>query len=365
MEPHLSPYYYHHQHQPPTVIPFNPNVSSAVVSGVTTSSSQVTNGGILSNHGGGSADGANATALYPQSVAGKAPSPPLEIVRKKRGRPRKYGTPEAAAAAKRANSAAASSTSLSPPSLSSKKREQQTIGSPPPSSMKSQSSSEVNGQCFMPHVINVQPGEDVAQKIRIFVQQSSRELCILSASGSVCNVSLLQPATSGGSVTYDGSFDILSLSGSFVRTDNGEKSGGLSACLSASNGHIIGGGLAGPLIALGSVEVVVATFTIGTKKDANAGTKGDNSAAALASPTSGPVSTTGYRPVIEPSVRYTLSGVDDHQNMGGFMTQQQGLHMGTSHSDWRAGSDTRTGLNYDFTGRTGQGIQESPNNGDF
>lgn len=217
----------------------------------------------------------------------------------------------------------------------------------------------------MPHIINVQPGEDVAQKIRVFVQQSRREICILSASGSVCNVTLLQPATSGGSITYDGSFDILSLSGSFIRTDHGERSGGLSACLSASNGQIVGGGLAGPLIALGSVEVIVATFLIDTKKDTTAGAKGENCTTTMASPTSTSVSNMGYRPVIEPPARYTVPGIDEHQNMGGFMIQHQGLHMGSSHSDWRTAPDSRSGLNYDFTGRTGHGTHESPENGDF
>lgn len=40
--------------------------------------------------------------VYPHSV----PPPALETVRRKRGRPRKYGTPEQAAAAKRMSSAA-------------------------------------------------------------------------------------------------------------------------------------------------------------------------------------------------------------------------------------------------------------------
>ncbi|KAL8171092.1 hypothetical protein V2J09_022896 [Rumex salicifolius] len=340
MEPHetgLNPYY--HQHSA-----LNPHATF----GLPTSVSQVTNCGFLPDQPGDLADGANAGALYPQSLAGKVPSPPSEIVRKKRGRPRKYLTPEAAAAAKRASSAAAAA--LSP----SRKRDQQLVGSPRSASSflkKAQLDSEANNrQCFMPHVISVQPGEDVAQKIRIFVQQSRHELCILSASGSVCNVTLLQQATSGGCITYDGSFDILSLSGSFIHTDHGERSGGLSACLSASNGQVVGGGLSGPLIALGPIEVVVATFLIDTKKDATAGTKGDISITTLASPINTSVSNMGYRPVIEQPARYTVPGVDDHQNTGSFMTQHQGLHMGSTQSDWRNSPDTRSGFKYDFTG---------------
>lgn len=37
----------------------------------------------------------------------------------------------------------------------------------------------------------------------LFMQQSRREICILSASGSISNASLRQPATSGGNITYE------------------------------------------------------------------------------------------------------------------------------------------------------------------
>lgn len=37
----------------------------------------------------------------------------------------------------------------------------------------------------------------------LFMQQSKRELCILSASGSISNASLRQPATSGGNISYE------------------------------------------------------------------------------------------------------------------------------------------------------------------
>lgn len=37
----------------------------------------------------------------------------------------------------------------------------------------------------------------------MFMQQSKYELCVLSASGSISNASLRQPATSGGSITYE------------------------------------------------------------------------------------------------------------------------------------------------------------------
>lgn len=37
----------------------------------------------------------------------------------------------------------------------------------------------------------------------IFANQSKHELCVLSASGTISNASLRQPATSGGNVSYE------------------------------------------------------------------------------------------------------------------------------------------------------------------
>lgn len=36
-----------------------------------------------------------------------------------------------------------------------------------------------------------------------FSQQGPRTVCILSANGAICNVTLRQPAMSGGTVTYE------------------------------------------------------------------------------------------------------------------------------------------------------------------
>ena len=45
--------------------------------------------------------------------------------------------------------------------------------------------------------------QDVASKIMAFSQLGPRTICILSANGAICNVTLRQPATSGGTVTYE------------------------------------------------------------------------------------------------------------------------------------------------------------------
>ena len=45
--------------------------------------------------------------------------------------------------------------------------------------------------------------QDIGSKITTFSQQGPRTVCILSANGAVCNVTLRQPAMTGGTVTYE------------------------------------------------------------------------------------------------------------------------------------------------------------------
>lgn len=55
-----------------------------------------------------------------------------------------------------------------------------------------------------------------------------------------------------------GHFEILSLTGSFMPSDNGvtkSRSGGMSVSLSGPDGQVIGGGLGGMLIAAGPIQV--------------------------------------------------------------------------------------------------------------
>ncbi|XP_059629458.1 AT-hook motif nuclear-localized protein 1-like [Cornus florida] len=122
------------------------------------------------------------------------------------------------------------------------------------------------GANFTPHVITVNAGEDVTMKIISFSQQGSRAICILAANGAISNVTLRQPNSSGGTLTYEGRFEILSLSGSFMPTDSGgtkSRSGGMSVSLAGPDGRVVGGGLAGLLVAAGPVQVVVGSFLPG------------------------------------------------------------------------------------------------------
>lgn len=133
-----------------------------------------------------------------------------------------------------------------------------------------------SGANFTPHIINVAAGEDVNMKVISFSQQGPRAICILSANGVIANVTLRQQDSLGGTVTYEGRFELLSLSGSFTPTDSGgtrNRSGGMSVSLAAADGRVIGGGVAGLLVAASPVQVVVGSFLPSYQLDQNASKK--------------------------------------------------------------------------------------------
>ncbi|XP_020594764.1 AT-hook motif nuclear-localized protein 1-like, partial [Phalaenopsis equestris] len=63
-----------------------------------------------------------------------------------------------------------------------------------------------------------------------------------------------------------GIFELLSLSGSFMPNENGgtkSRSGGMSVSLASPDGRVLGGGVAGLLVAASPVQVVVGSFLPG------------------------------------------------------------------------------------------------------
>ncbi|KAL5222747.1 hypothetical protein ABZP36_027460 [Zizania latifolia] len=208
------------------------------------------------------------------------------VVKKKRGRPRKYGpdgsmslalatAPSAVGSTPGAQGASGpfSPTPLKPASfaLSVSPDGVKKRGRPKGSTNKPRIDAVGSaGVGFTPHVITVQAGEDVSAKIMSFSQQGNRTVCVLSANGAISNVTLRQTATSGGTVTYEGRFEILSLSGSFLLTDNGgqrSRTGGLSVSLAGPDGRLVGGGVAGLLVAASPVQIVVGSFNTDGKKE--------------------------------------------------------------------------------------------------
>ncbi|KAH0662329.1 hypothetical protein KY284_027260 [Solanum tuberosum] len=99
-------------------------------------------------------------------------------------------------------------------------------------------------------------------KVLSFFQQGSRSMCILSATGVISSVTFHQTDTSGGKVTFEGRYDLLTLAGSFVHSETGgtrNLSGGMSVSLISPEGRVIGGRIDGQLVAASPVQWVAPT----------------------------------------------------------------------------------------------------------
>ncbi|PRQ18751.1 putative PPC domain, AT hook, DNA-binding protein [Rosa chinensis] len=200
--------------------------------------------------------------------------------KKKRGRPRKYspdgnialGLAPTQIPASAPVAAAAGPHGESSGTMSSDPPAKKNRGRPPGSGKKQLDALGAGGVGFTPHVIMVQAGEDIASKVMSFSQQGPRTVCILSANGPIGNVTLRQPSMSGGTVTYEGRFEIISLSGSYLFSENNgnrSRTGGLSVSLAGSDGSVLGGGVAGMLLAAGPVQVIVGSFIAEGKKSSS------------------------------------------------------------------------------------------------
>ncbi|THU53449.1 hypothetical protein C4D60_Mb10t14530 [Musa balbisiana] len=248
-------------HSAPTLSPTPPQLA-AFSSGVV----GVTGMPVPPSEGAGLAMGMMGSGSYGGSSEGDLPAP------KKRGRPRKYGSDGMALAL------SPTSGSVSPfsPASSDAKRGRGR----PPGSGKRQLLAALGewfacsaGGSFTPHVVTIATGEDVAARILSFSQKGPRAICILSANGAISNVTLRQPGSSGGTLTYEGRFEILSLSGSFTISETGgirSRTGGISVSLAGPDGRVIGGGVAGLLLAASPIQVVVGSFMPNVYKEKQA-----------------------------------------------------------------------------------------------
>lgn len=204
------------------------------------------------------------------------------VVKRRRGRPRKYAPDGstghgAALASPRPKPVEVQSSgfpSQSTPAtagpaalLSGKKARGRPPGSGNKQQKKHQTAAAASGSAgvgFTPYVIEVKAGEDVLGKLMSFSQHTTNTVCILSANGSISNVTIRQQATFGGTVTYEGRFEILALCGSFMVSEGGgqrSRTCCLSVSLAGPDGRVLGGGVAGLLTAASPVQIIVGTFT--------------------------------------------------------------------------------------------------------
>ncbi|XP_057449973.1 AT-hook motif nuclear-localized protein 5-like isoform X2 [Lotus japonicus] len=200
---------------------------------------------------GGGGGGGGGGGVSPSGVPGK----------RKRGRPRKYAPADGQGQVSLRLSPMSAATANSSPGSTTPSQKGRR-GRPPGSGRKQQLAAlgewmnSSAGLAFSPHVITIAAGEDIVAKLLSFSQQRPRALCILSGSGTVSLVTLRQPASTSVGVTYEGRFEILCLSGSYLVAEDGgphNRTGGMSVSLSSPEGHVIGGAVA-RLIAASSVQ---------------------------------------------------------------------------------------------------------------
>lgn len=114
-----------------------------------------------------------------------------------------------------------------------------------------------------PYILEVPAGTDVVDAIARFCRRKSIGLCVLAGSGAVSNVTLRQPSTTpGATVTFHGRFDILSVTATFLPNSATPSPlpTAFTISLAGPQGQIVGGLVAGALIAAGTVYVVAASF---------------------------------------------------------------------------------------------------------
>ena len=113
------------------------------------------------------------------------------------------------------------------------------------------------------HVMEVADGSDIMDAVASFARTRQRGVCIMSGTGNVTNVTLRQPGSPGGGavVTLHGRFAILSLAGSFLPPPAPPAATGLTVYLAGGQGQVVGGSVAGQLLASGPVIIMTASFS--------------------------------------------------------------------------------------------------------
>jgi predicted DNA-binding protein with PD1-like motif len=143
-----------------------------------------------------------------------------------------------------------------------------------------------------PYILEIPGGGDVSGALAGFARRRGLGVCVVAGTGAVADVSLRHPssAAEGGAATvFRGRHEILSISATYLPASMSAAAsrafGSLSVALAGPRGQILGGAVAGPLVAASTVMVVAATFTDPTfhrlstdDVDASASVSGSNEA---------------------------------------------------------------------------------------
>ncbi|KAK1441442.1 hypothetical protein QVD17_07331 [Tagetes erecta] len=114
-----------------------------------------------------------------------------------------------------------------------------------------------------PYVLELPAGTDIVDAVTRYCHKRNTGLTVLTGSGTVANVSLRQPSTTGsGTVTFHGRFDILSISATVFPSSSAAApfANAFKISLAGPQGQIVGGAVAGQLMSAGPVYIIAASF---------------------------------------------------------------------------------------------------------
>ncbi|CAL5013035.1 unnamed protein product [Urochloa decumbens] len=163
-----------------------------------------------------------------------------------------------------------------------------------------------------PHVLEVPAGGDVARALAGFARRRGLGICVLAGTGAVVDVSLRHPSPSPAAAAADvavfrGRYEILSISATFLAPSMAAAAPAraaarvISVSLAGPHGQIVGGAVAGPLVAATTVVILAAAFTdltfhrLPLEDDA---------------------------PAVAPSVTDSAEAADEHHRRGGYQTPE-------------------------------------------
>ncbi|GLT41774.1 hypothetical protein SLA2020_158170 [Shorea laevis] len=121
-----------------------------------------------------------------------------------------------------------------------------------------------------PAVLEISAGSDIIETIINFARRNHVGVCVISASGTVSNVTLRHPVSHAPALSLHGPFGLLSLSGTFMGSFSPTKptqpssTSSSTSCfgvtLAGAQGQVFGGTVGGKMMAATVVVVVAATF---------------------------------------------------------------------------------------------------------
>ncbi|XP_004501113.1 AT-hook motif nuclear-localized protein 27-like [Cicer arietinum] len=107
-------------------------------------------------------------------------------------------------------------------------------------------------------VIEIAAGSDVLETIFNYAQRPPQGICILAGDGKVSHVTLRQ--SNGTILPLQGTFQIISISGTILPPSMPQAPTGLSVYLSSTTGQVVGGSVVPPLLASTPLLLMAACF---------------------------------------------------------------------------------------------------------